>query len=185
MWRLPNPERLGQRAGLLHVLGVAGLTPMDWMDLLADPAYRHVLLNHIPVIGLMIAWLVLATGLLLRQTPLLFTGLTLIAITAGISVPVANYGDAAYPAIYDILDGHSRDWLDYHAEVADTWLPLLYATSAFAITAIIISWARLRWLPWVSLATALLTLVAIGGVSVVASAGGKIQHPEFRISDPP
>ena len=95
------------------------------MDLMADPAYRHVLLNHIPVIGLIIAWLILAVGLVLRQTVLLFTGLTLIAITAGISVPVANYGDAAYPAVYDLLNGRSRDWLDYHAELAETWLPLL------------------------------------------------------------
>ena len=121
---------------------------MDWMDLLADPAYRHILLNHIPVIGLIIAWVVLAVGLVLRQTTMLFTGLALIAVTAGTSIPVANYGDAAYPAIYDLLDGHGRDWLDYHAEVAETWLPLLYANSALAVTAIVIGWARLHWLPW-------------------------------------
>jgi hypothetical protein len=158
---------------------------VDWMDLMADPAYRHVLINHIPVIGLIIAWLILAVGLVLRQTVLLFTGLTLIAITAGISVPVANYGDAAYPAVYDLLNGRSRDWLDYHAELAETWLPLLYANSALAIAAIAIGWARVRWLPWVCLVIALITLIAIGGVSIVASAGGKIQHPEFRISEPP
>ena len=158
---------------------------MDWMDLLADPAYRHILLNHIPVIGLIIAWVVLAVGLVLRQTTMLFTGLALIAVTAGTSIPVANYGDAAYPAIYDLLDGHGRDWLDYHAEVAETWLPLLYANSALAVTAIVRGWARLRWLPWASLVVALITLVGIGGVSLVAGAGGKIQHPEFRISDPP
>ena len=155
------------------------------MDLMADPAYRHVLLNHIPIIGLIIAWLILAVGLVLRQTVLLFTGLTLIAITAGISVPVANYGDAAYPAVYDLLKGRSRDWLDYHAELAETWLPLLYANSALAIAAIAIGWARVRWLPWVCLVIALITLIAIGGVSIVANAGGKIQHPEFRISEPP
>ncbi len=109
----------------------------------------------------------------------------LIAITAGISVPVANYGDAAYPAVYDLLNGRSRDWLDYHAELAETWLPLLYANSALAIAAIAIGWARVRWLPWVCLVIALITLIAIGGVSIVASAGGKIQHPEFRISEPP
>jgi hypothetical protein len=116
---------------------------------------------------------------------MLFTGLALIAVTAGTSIPVANYGDAAYPAIYDLLDGHGRDWLDYHAEVAETWLPLLYANSALAVTSIVIGWARLRWLPWACLVIALVTLVCIGGVSLVAGAGGKIQHPEFRISDPP
>ena len=109
----------------------------------------------------------------------------MIAVTAGTSIPVANYGDAAYPAIYDLLDGHGRDWLDYHAELAETWLPLLYANSALAVTAIVIGWVRLSWLRWASLTVALITLVGIGGVSLVAGAGGKIQHPEFRISDPP
>ena len=98
---------------------------------------------------------------------------------------MANYGDAAYPAVYDLLNGRSRDWLDYHAELAETWLPLLYANSALAIAAIAIGWARVRWLPWVCLVIALITLIAIGGVSIVANAGGKIQHPEFRISEPP
>ncbi len=158
---------------------------MDWIDLIADPAYRHVLLNHVPVIGLIIAWFILLAGLVLRQTVLLFTGLTLIAITAGMSVPVANYGDAAYPAIYDILNGRSRDWLDYHAELADTWLPLLYVNSALALMAIVVGWIRSQWLPWICLVIALITAIAIGGVSIVASAGGKIQHPEFRISEPP
>jgi hypothetical protein len=158
---------------------------MDLMDLLGDPAYRHMLLNHIPVIGLFIALVVLITGLALRQAVLLFTGLALISVTAGASIPVANYGDAAYTAIYDSLDGHGRGWLDYHAELAESWLPLLIANAALAVMAIVVGIVRRPLLLWASVLVALATFAGLGGTIVVASAGGKIQHPEFRISDPP
>jgi hypothetical protein len=158
---------------------------MDYIDLLGDPAYRHLLLNHIPVIGLLIAFAVLCTGLALRNTALLFTALVLVALTSGASIPVANYGDAAYPVIFDTLDGDGQDWLDYHAELAEAWLPVLWANTALAVIAIVVGAARRRMLVWAALLVALVTLAGISGASIVASAGGKIQHPEFRISDPP
>lgn len=158
---------------------------MDYIDLLATPAYRHMLLNHIPIIGLLVAWLVLVAGLATRQRVLLFTGLVLVALTAAASVPVARYGDAAYPAVYDVLDGHGRAWLDYHAELAATWVPVLCANAALAVIALAVGLLRAQFLLWVSLLVALATLAGIGGAGIVASAGGKIQHKEFRFSDPP
>jgi hypothetical protein len=157
----------------------------ELMELLAEPAYRHMLINHVPIIGLFVALLVLLVGLVVRQPALLFTGLGLVALTAGASLPVARYGDAAYPAIYDTLDGHGRDWLDYHAELAEFWLPVLYATALVAVGAILVGALRPRLLIWAALLTALLTILGIAGASSVARAGGKIQHPEFRLSDPP
>ena len=155
------------------------------LDLLQDPAYRHMLLNHVPVIGLFVAFVVLTAGLATRQAALLFAGLALVALTAGASLPVARFGDAAYPAIYDTLDGYGRDWLDYHVEIAETWLPLLYANAALALLALIVGAARPRLLRWACVVVALATLAGLAGASAVAWAGGKIQHPEFRLSNPP
>ena len=158
---------------------------MDFIDLLNEPAYRHMLLNHIPIIGLFVAFVVLMAGLAVRQTALLFTGLVLVALTAGASIPVAHYGDAAYPALYDALDGDGRKWLDYHAELAESWLPVLYANTALAVIAIVAGVLRRRLLLWAALPVALITVVGLAGATLIASAGGKIQHPEFRFSDPP
>lgn len=158
---------------------------MDFIDLLNEPAYRHMLLNHIPIVGLFVAFVVLMAGLAVRQPALLFTGLVLVALTAGASIPVAHYGDAAYPALYDALDGDGRKWLDYHAELAESWLPVVYANIALAAIAIVAGMLRRRLLLWVALLVALVTVVGLAGATLVASAGGKIQHPEFRFSDPP
>tara|TARA_R110000823_G_scaffold119998_3_gene244250 strand:- start:9650 stop:10138 length:489 start_codon:yes stop_codon:yes gene_type:complete len=158
---------------------------MELMELLVEPAYRHMLLNHVPIVGLCVALLVLLTGLVVRQSALLFTGLGLVALTAGTSLPVARYGDAAYPAVYEILDGHGRNWLDYHTELAEFWLPLLYANAVVAVIALLLGILRAGILPWAALVVALFTFAGIGGAGAVAWAGGKIQHPEFRLSDPP
>lgn len=158
---------------------------MDYLDLLGDPAYRHLLLNHIPIIGLAVALAALCAGLALRHAALLFTALALVALTAGMSVPVAGYGDDAYPAIYDALDGDGRRWLDYHAELAERWMPLLIANAVLAVIAIVVGAARRPLLVWAAALVALVTLAGIAGAGIVASAGGRIQHPEFRIGDPP
>jgi hypothetical protein len=158
---------------------------MDLMDLLSDPAYRHMLLNHVPIIGLTVALLVLLMGLLLRQPLLLLAGLLLVAVTVGTSLPIAHYGDAAYPGIYDTLDGHGRAWLDYHAHVAETWLPALYANTVLAVLALAIGVLRRPLLWWAAALVSLTTIVSITGASLVASSGGRIKHAEFRIQDPP
>lgn len=158
---------------------------MDWLDLLADPAYRHMLLNHLPIVGLAIALLVLLIGLASRQSPMQFTGLALVAITAGAAWPVAQYGDAAYPAIYDGLDGHGRAWLDHHAEVAETWLPVMYTTTLAAVAACIAGALKRAVMTWVCVAVFVLGCGSLTGAAIVAKAGGQVQHPEFRLTDPP
>lgn len=158
---------------------------MDYLDLLNNPVYRHALLNHIPIIGLCIALLVLLAGLAVRRAPVLFTGLVLAAVCAGASVVVVHYGDAAYPVVYDSLDRQGRGWLDFHAHLADRWLPLLCANAVLAVFAVVLGSARRRLLLWVALLVTLLTLASIRGIFEIARAGGQIRHPEFRISDPP
>ena len=158
---------------------------MDWIDLLADPAYRHVLLNHLPIVGLAVALLVLLLGLVLREVPMQFTGLVLVALTVGAAWPVAQYGDAAYPAIYDGLDGDGRGWLDHHAEVAETWLPVMYATCLVAVVAVVAGIAKRAILSWSCVLVLVLGCASLTGAALVAKAGGQIKHPEFRLTDPP
>lgn len=158
---------------------------MDWIDLLADPAYRHMLLNHLPIVGLAVALLVLLIGLVTRQAVMQSTGLALVAITAGAAWPVAQYGDAAYPAIYDGLDGHGRAWLDHHADVAETWLPVMYATTVAAIAALLAGAVKRTLLTWACVVVLVLGAAAFAGAAIVGKAGGQVKHPEFRLTDPP
>ena len=158
---------------------------MDYLDLLADPAYRHMLLNHVPVIGLAVALLVLATGLALQQRTSIYLGLVLIMLTTAVSLPVARFGDAAYPAIYDTLDGHGRAWLDHHTEIAEAWLPLLMANAALALLGLCLGVFKRQFLIPVSLVVLLVAIGSLLAASNIARSGGQIQHPEFRLQATP
>jgi hypothetical protein len=155
------------------------------LELLEDPAYQHILLNHLPITGLAVAWLVLVSGAVLRQRALLFVGLTLVTLTAGASIFVGQAGEDAYAAVFDALDGDGRAWLDYHSHLGDTWLPVLYVNAALASLAIGAAVWRKAWLLPAALAVVATTLAGLGAAVFIAESGGKIKHPEFRLTDPP
>lgn len=154
-------------------------------ELLEDPSYQHILLNHLPVTGLSIALLVIGVGAALRQAAMLRLGLVLVALTAGSSVLVGISGDDAYPAVFDVLDGDGRAWLDYHTHLADTWILVLYANAALALVALGVGAARRALLLPCALVVMLVALAGLGTAGWIAEAGGKVKHPEFRLDDPP
>lgn len=82
----------------------------------------------------------------------------LVALTAVRPSRENRYGDAGYPVIYDRLDGAGQKWLDHHAELAETWLPVLIATAALAALAIVVGAWRRPLLPWAALLVAVVTL---------------------------
>ncbi|MCH2173906.1 hypothetical protein MK489_24260 [Myxococcota bacterium] len=155
------------------------------LELLEDPAYRHVLFNHLPVTGLAVAWVVLLGAVALRHRPTLFASLALVAVMSASAYPVATAGEDAYPFVFDTLDGYGRDWLDHHTHVADSLLPVLYVNAGLALLAIGVGAWRRDLLQPTALIIVLATFGSLGAAMVIAEAGGKIMHPDFRLSDPP
>ncbi|MFO0690650.1 MAG: hypothetical protein U0900_18255 [Myxococcota bacterium] len=156
-----------------------------WIELAENPAYRHLLLNHLPITGLAVSACVLGWGVFEDRWASIGLGLVLCLLTSGSAIAVLQTGDAAYPQLFDQLDGHGQGWLDHHAFVAERWGRLLPANAALAAAALAIGARRLAWrrrLGGLVLAT---SVVALAGGVVVAEAGGKIRHVELRTSNPP
>ena len=169
-----------------------GIRPADlpesdtyMLELLEDPAYRHVLLNHLPLTGLAVAWIGLVGAVALRHRPTLFVSLALVAVMSASAYPVAAAGEDAYPFVFETLDGDGRAWLDHHTHVADIWLPLLYTNAVLALLAIGVGTWRAKLLQPLALGIVVSTLGSLGAAGAIAEAGGKIMHPDFRLSDPP
>lgn len=149
-------------------------------EFLRDPAYRHVVLNHFPITGLLVAWIVLVTGLVTRQRETSRVGLVLVAATAASALFVMAAGEAAYPAVFDTLDGPGREWLDRHAELAGTWGRTLYLTLTLALGGLAAAVWRPAWLLPASIAVALAAAVSLAATTAIADAGGRVRHAAFR-----
>ena len=155
------------------------------IELIEEPAYRHVLLTHVPVIGMAVAWVVLVIGIVSRERSSLLGGLALVALTAGSTLLVIRAGNDAYPSTFGKLDGDGRAWLDHHTYLADSWGTVLYVNAALAALAMGLGAWRPAVLRRCAMGVAATTLASLVAAAVIAETGGKIKHPEFRFTYPP
>lgn len=156
-----------------------------WLELAGNPAYRHVLLNHLPITGLAFAAVVLAWGLFEDRWLSIVFGLALCLVTSASALLVMQSGDAAYPLLFEHLDGHGQAWLDHHVFLAERWGRLLPANAVLAAIALALGARRLAWRRRLGFAVLMTTLLSLAAATLIAETGGKIRHDEFRIANPP
>lgn len=153
-------------------------------EILNEPGYLHVLLNHLPIIGGAMGGLALFVALILRSRPAQITALILVFVAAASAWPVFVTGESAYKPIRGIVDDEGSDWLDEHMDRAEKTIFAFYLLAAVALAGLLVprKWpATATPLAVVSFA---LSLLCFALAAYVAQAGGRVRHTEFRSSYP-
>ena len=145
----------------------------------------HVLLNHLPVIGLAFAILALALALMHHSRKTEIVALILVLIAAASAWPVNFTGQRAYETVRTLTDDAGTDWLDAHMERAEKAAPAFYALALLAAAALIAPHKWPRSTRPLAIATLALAVACEGAGGWIALAGGQIRHPEFRGEPPP
>jgi len=147
---------------------------------LRQPEYVHVLLNPLPVYGLLVSWIGLIAALISKSRRAHIVTLILVFITSISAWPVYEFGEQGYDRVLSMTDDDGHAWLDEHQERGQKLIYLFYLVSALSVAAIIIP---LRWpkssIP-LAVAVVLFGAIALGSGCYIAYAGGKIRHREFR-----
>jgi hypothetical protein len=152
---------------------------------LRQPEYIHVLLNPLPVYGLLVGWVGLVIGLALRSRRAQIATLTLVLLSSISAWPVYEFGEQGYDRVLSMTDEDGEAWLDEHMHRAEALIWVFYvlaALSAFAIAAPI-KWPKSS-VP-LAVAVILLGAVTLGSAAYIAYAGGRVRHREFRNEPPP
>jgi len=152
---------------------------------LQQPEYIHVLLNPLPVYGLLVGWVGLIIGLVLRSRPAQIATLSLVLLSSISAWPVYEFGEQGYDRVLSMTDEPGGAWLDEHMHRAENLIWVFYAlaaVSAFAIAAPI-KWPKSS-MP-LAVAVVLLGAVTLGSGTYIAYAGGRVRHREFRNETPP
>ena len=152
---------------------------------LRQPEYVHVLLNPLPIYGLAVGFLSLVLAWAARSRAAQAVALVLLLLTALAAWPVAHFGRAAYDRVYAMSGTPAQQWLNWHAHLAGWIVWVYYATAALAAGALLCLWRVPRWHRPALALTLAATLAAIGLGGLLAFAGGKIRHSEFREGPPP
>jgi hypothetical protein len=152
---------------------------------LRQPEYVHVLLNPLPVYGLLVSWIALIAALISKSRRAHIVTLILIFITSISAWPVYEFGEQGYDRVLAMTDDDGHAWLDEHQARAQKLIYVFYALAVLSAAAIVVP---LRWpkssVP-LAIVVVLLGAVALGSGCYIAQAGGKIRHREFRNEPPP
>ena len=141
-------------------------------------AHLHLLLNHVPTLGTVVALGLLGLAFIRRDEPLKRVGLEVLFVVAVVTLPVYMTGVAAHQTLRKM------------PEVSDTAIRIHQdaALAGFTVTefAGFVAWLalwqtrrRTRPMPGLVPAATMLGIVALAIMARAANLGGEIRHPEI------
>jgi hypothetical protein len=154
-------------------------------DQLSKPEYLHVILNHFPLTGLMVAVVGLVLALFWRARGARVIALVLIAFCSASALPVYLTGKSGYRNVRRIADDQGMDRLDEHLDRAEAWAWVYIPVFSLAVAALCIPERNLRLRSGLMFLTLASAAAAIGVGFYIAEVGGQVRHPEFRVLAPP
>lgn len=144
-----------------------------------NPAHIHLLLNHFPVIGTILGFLLLLVAILTKSTPLKRGSFGLFVLIALLALPVYLTGEPA-EEIVEGQPGVSQQIIEEHEDSA---LLSLIAIEALGVVGLVglVGYRRRDRLPdYLVWSVAILAIVGGGLVARTANLGGQIHHSEVR-----
>jgi hypothetical protein len=144
-----------------------------------NAAHFHLIVNHIPVTGIMFAMVFMLIAVIGRNKTMIKTSLWMIFIIALLTIPVYLSGGAAEEMMAGWPD-ISPEAVHLHLEAAEQALIAILVLGAVAAGSLLLYRAQ-RSLSGMFLATLLLfTIITSVLLAGAANKGGEIRHPEIR-----
>jgi len=145
-----------------------------------DLAHVHLMLNHVPVLGVMFGLAVGAIGFVLRSKPVIRVGLGMLVASAVVAVPVYLTGDTAEELV-EGLPGVSEAVAHQHESAASVSIVLIAISGLLAlVTLLFVRTRTISLASYLTFCTLLVTLFAAGSLAWTANLGGQIRHTEIR-----
>jgi uncharacterized membrane protein len=141
-------------------------------------AHLHLMLNHLPVLGVGFGLLLLLAAKFGKSTDLTRAGLVVFVLAAGAAGTAYLTGEPAEEAVEEVASVTEQS-IEQHEEAATVALVLTGLLGAGALFGLV-SYRRQALPPAWFTGTALIgALVAGGAMAYTANLGGQIRHPEI------
>lgn len=144
-----------------------------------DSVHLHLMLNHLPVLGGIFGFLVLAWGVLRGYDEVKRVGLIVLVLTAFVAVPVYLTGEPA-EEVAEHLPGVSEAIIEPHEDLANFAFIAAIVSGVAALAALLAFRFASGAARVLTFATLALSLVTSGLMIQTANLGGQIRHSEIR-----
>ena len=142
-------------------------------------AHFHLIVNHLPIVGILIGFLVLITGFLLKKPQVKVTALGIFVFSALASIAAFYSGEGA-EEIVERIPGISETLINKHEETAEIFFILILILGGISLVTMFLEIKKSNLSKFGFI---LVTLIALGaGVLAknVGTTGGEIRHTEIR-----
>jgi len=144
-----------------------------------DAAHFHLILNHFPIIGTLIAVAILAYGLYAKNDSIKKVALVTFILMAILTIPVFLTGQEAEEVVEHIA-GVSEDIIEEHEELAEKAIWLMGVLGVLAIINFYSITAKISIAKTITIITFAVSLATVGLFAKVGNEGGQIRHSEIR-----
>ena len=142
-------------------------------------AHFHLVVNHLPIVGLLIGILILITGLALKKVDIQLTALGVFIFSAVSSIVAFNTGEGAEEMVEN-LPNVGDQVIHEHEEMAEKLAIALYVLGTFSIAGLVLNMMNHSKAKLVTYVVLLISLAAAFLGKQTGTTGGEVRHTEIR-----
>lgn len=143
-----------------------------------NEAHFHLVVNHLPIVGILIGLLVLVMGFILKKTEVKVTALGIFVFSALASIAAFYSGEGAEEIVEKI--GISETLINQHEESAELFFTIILILGAVSLVTMFLEIKKLKLSKFGFILVFLIALAAGVLAKNVGTTGGEIRHTEIR-----
>lgn len=144
-----------------------------------NDAHLHLVINHLPIVALLIAFLVLLAGFLFKKPEIKLTALGIFIFSA-LSAIIAFYTGEGAEEVVENLPNISETLIHNHEEAAEIFYTLVLILGALSLVTMFLQIKKSKVVSFGYTLIFIMALVAMFFAKNTGTSGGMINHPEIR-----
>ncbi len=144
-----------------------------------DNTHLHLMLTHVPIVGMIIGTIMLIVGLIRKSEQLKEFSLALLVIMALVTIPVFLTGEPAEETVENIA-GIPEVVIEEHEESAEIAIWIMMAAGALSLISLVTMKMNIPASSMIVKISLAVCLLATGSMARTGYLGGQIRHSEIR-----
>lgn len=144
-----------------------------------NDAHLHLVVNHFPIVGVVLGFGTLLTGLILKNNTVKNVSYGLFIVTALLAFASVSTGGDAVGMVKNMPDV-TKPIIQEHAELAEKFAFVLYFLALVAIVGLYSNIKNVSMAKWISFVALIVAGIAVYISKDVGNTGGEVRHTEIR-----
>lgn len=144
-----------------------------------NDAHFHLVVNHLPIVGTLVGFLVLLAGYIIKNRQVKNTALGIFVFSALTSIAAFYTGEGA-EEIVENIPGISETLLHNHEEYAELFFTTILILGGASLVSLFLEYKKSQFAKYGFAVVLLLSITSIVISKYVGTSGGEIRHTEIR-----